>query len=420
MNVWILQTGEPLHIDAGNPRPMRAMNLANMLVSNGHKVVLWSSDFFHQEKKHRYNSEKVIEVSERLKIILIPSPGYQRNIGPARLWDHAVMAHNLSGMLDKTSDIPDIAFIGYPPIETASVMGNWLKKRGVKYIVDVKDQWPNIFVEALPSVMRPLGRLAFSPYFYLAKKCMKNATGVSAMSKSFVEWAAAFAGRKVHMEDMVVPLTTPDNNIVSHEFEPAYIWWDKMGIKDDGIPRFCFVGSHSRAFDMSLVMTAARNLSEAGIQCQFVICGDGPLSQNWRESASGSSNVYFPGWVDRVKAEALGRRSLAAIAPYQNVDNFISNMPNKIIDSLAQGLPILSPLKGEVMQLISEKKVGMSYGEDFRISLEDCIKTLIADKAIRNDMSANAKRTYEKEFSYEIVYGGLVRHLEELAGTHEE
>jgi hypothetical protein len=41
LTVWLLQTGEPLHCDAGQPRPMRAMNLANALVDAGHKVVLW-------------------------------------------------------------------------------------------------------------------------------------------------------------------------------------------------------------------------------------------------------------------------------------------------------------------------------------------------------------------------------------------
>ena len=38
MNIWILQTGEPLHIDEGKPRAMRAMNLSNKLVEAGHNV----------------------------------------------------------------------------------------------------------------------------------------------------------------------------------------------------------------------------------------------------------------------------------------------------------------------------------------------------------------------------------------------
>ena len=50
MRVWIFQTGEPLHIDGDNYRPMRAMNLANILIKRGHYVTIWSSAFYHQEK----------------------------------------------------------------------------------------------------------------------------------------------------------------------------------------------------------------------------------------------------------------------------------------------------------------------------------------------------------------------------------
>ena len=50
MKVWIFQTGEPLHSDDDNPRPMRAMNLANSLVDMGHSVIIWSSAYYHQKK----------------------------------------------------------------------------------------------------------------------------------------------------------------------------------------------------------------------------------------------------------------------------------------------------------------------------------------------------------------------------------
>ena len=50
MYIWIFQTGEPLHIDKEGLRPMRAMCLANKLIKEGHKVLIISSDFFHQKK----------------------------------------------------------------------------------------------------------------------------------------------------------------------------------------------------------------------------------------------------------------------------------------------------------------------------------------------------------------------------------
>ena len=96
--VWIFQTGEPLPLD-GNARAMRAINLSNALVASGHHVVLWSSDFYHQEKIHRFNDYKKVQISDLLEIRLIPSPGYEKNVGFARLFDHMVLATNLKKML---------------------------------------------------------------------------------------------------------------------------------------------------------------------------------------------------------------------------------------------------------------------------------------------------------------------------------
>ena len=78
MNIWIIQTGEPLHCDKDNSRPMRAMNLANFLISKGHNVTIWSSNFYHQKKIHRYTANKEIIVNNKLKIKLINSPGYTK------------------------------------------------------------------------------------------------------------------------------------------------------------------------------------------------------------------------------------------------------------------------------------------------------------------------------------------------------
>ena len=53
MNIWIFQTGEPLHLDKKQYRPMRCMNLANFFTKKKHNVTIFSSRFFHLEKKHR-------------------------------------------------------------------------------------------------------------------------------------------------------------------------------------------------------------------------------------------------------------------------------------------------------------------------------------------------------------------------------
>lgn len=415
MIVWILQTGEPLHIDAGNSRPMRAMNLANSLVDSGHNVVLWSSAFFHQEKRHRSKKAERITISEQLEIRIIPSPGYQRNISLGRLWDHAVLARNLGQQLKQETQLPDVAFVGYPPIEAAAVMTRWLSVRGVPSMLDIKDQWPNLFVDALPKSVRHLSRIAFAPYFHLAKRAMRDATGLSAMAEGFLTWAIDFAGRQRNSMDRVVPLTTPNGQVSAAELEAARQWWNNKGIVADGRLRVCFVGSHSPAFDIEPVYQAAKHFSSHGNQCEFVICGNGEYSAGWRSLMSGLPNVHFPGWIDRAQIEALAERSHAAITPYRNIDNFTKNLPNKVIDALSLGLPILSPLQGEVADLISKHKVGLRYGTDSGKTLVECIEVLRSDTELHQQISTNAFDLFQRDFSFKTVYGSLVSHLEMLA-----
>lgn len=398
---------------------MRAMNLSNSLVRAGHRVVLWSTAFYHQEKRHRSTNAKSIKISDNLEIRLIPSRGYRRNIGVGRLIDHAQLALNLKKMLKQTTNVPDVVFIGYPPIEVAAVLARWLARRGVPSLLDVKDQWPSLFLDALPATLRPLGRMALWPYFYMARRAMRDATGLSAMANGFIDWALGVADRKRTVMDGIFPLTSPVRQASASQLDEARLWWNEQGILDDGRPRICFVGSHMSIFDFKPLQAAA-NMAVNGIfPCEFVICGDGGSSAELRAMMSGLSNVYFPGWVDRPKIEALAERCQAALAPYLNIESFTRSIPNKIIDALSLGLPILSPLQGEVASLIAQHDVGLRYGTDTGKTLHNCLQDLMKDAALQKRMSQNARALYAARFSYEMVYGGLVKHLEKLASSRE-
>jgi len=416
--IWVFQTGEPLHIDEGNARPMRAMNLSNALARAGHRVVLWSTAFYHQEKLHRSATAQVLQIADLIEIRLIPSRGYRRHISLDRLIDHIQLAFNLKKMLEHSGPLPDVAFIGYPPIETAAVLARWLAKHDVPSLLDVKDQWPSLFLDAIPGPLRLLGRIMLWPYFYLARRAMREATGLSAMASSFLDWTLVVAQRARTDRDGVFPLTSPLGQVSASQREAARRWWDDRGIKDNGCPRVCFVGSHSQSFDFKPVQEAAKIAAKAEPRCEFVICGDGAFSAELRAMMSGLPNVYFPGWIDRPKILVLAERCRAALAPYLNIDSFQKSIPNKIIDALSVGLPILSPLQGEVATLITESGVGIRYGTDTGKTLHDCIQALMQDGTLQQGMSQKAHDLYAERFSFEMVYGELVNHLEKLAGSN--
>ena len=204
-------------------------------------------------------------------------------------------------------------------------------------------------------------------------------------------------------------LTTAIGNIDHQSLSLEKERWKDIGVHDkEGIERVFFAGTFSKAFEFDDIIDAAKQMSK----CQFILCGHGPCLAEIKDKADDLPNVVFPGWIDRLQMESLAEMSMATLAPYKNVKNFTLNIPNKIVDSLLLGLPILSPLKGEVESLIKNNKVGFTYGNNSM--LVDCIKSLIDDDKLRKEMSLNAKKLYEDEFEFDKVYDGLVNHLEHM------
>lgn len=389
---------------------MRAINLTNALLRHGHEVVLWSSAFYHSEKRHRALQFRTIRMSEQLTINLVPSPGYSRNIGIGRLWDHAVMALNLRRQLKREHfALPDVAFIGFPPIETSLVMLEWLSRQGVPAVIDVKDQWPSLFLEKIPTRLKPAAAVLLAPYFCMAKRAMRIASAFCSMSKGYLDWMAQFSGRPLSAGDMVIPLSTPRLRLNHESFEQARQWWQSQGVDLDSTRRFFFVGTFMSVFDFSGIRDAARRFLDEGIECQFVLCGEGGNSTEIRAMMADLSNVVFPGWVQQSQASALAASSVGCLIPYKNIENFTLNIPNKVIDAFSLGAPIVTSLRGELSALIENEGVGVfCEGQD---GYYHAMKRLLDDPEARGAMSLRCLALYDSRFSCETVYDQLVTNL---------
>lgn len=405
MKIWILQTGEPLQIDKARSRPMRAMNLSNALEKNGHDVLIWSSNFDHFSKNHRSKNENSFKVSDTLSIRLISSSGYNSNVGLARLIDHAKLALNLRKML-KNENPPDIAFIGYPPIETAWILTGWLKRRKIPIILDIKDAWPEVLLRVLPSKIRFLGRILLFPYTLMMKKTFKNVVGICAPTDEFLNWGLKKAGRERNLFDTVAPLTSPNSDFTNDEIISAGKWLDSLGIKNDETVRISFIGSLNTAFDFKPVIHAAQNLNY-----QFVIAGDGPMYKEIKNMSIGIKNIIMPGWLSECQSKVLSERSKIMLAPLKDLPDFRMSIPNKFFDYMSHGKPILSSISGVAGKLISDNNIGREYTNKDIDSLADLLNEVLADDNLITEMSSNSRRLFLENFSSERVYHNLVNHL---------
>ena len=411
--IWILQTGEPLECD-GDIRPMRAMSLANALVSHDFEVVIWTSRFFHQKKRHRV-VERLSPVRQGVTIKFIESPGYSSNVGLGRLWDHFLLAKNLKSVLSSVDhkEFPDLIFIGYPPIEISYVMASWARRRQIPCLIDVKDQWPELFLSKFEGVSRGLACVFLSPYFFLGRRALKQATGICSMSYPFLEWASSFAGRSVNGNDIVAPLTPFPFKIDPRTKATVAKWQKQLGNPFWSRKFILFVGSFSRAFDFNTVIKAAEYFEKKDQDLAFIFCGDGELKDDLVARSKGLENMFVLDWVSPQQIMALSEHAVASVAPYLDSQDFRMSIPNKVIDSLMLGLPVISSLGGEVKKLIDEERIGFFYKTSEELS-EVIIKALNGEAAY---MRSNARELYEKHFDYELVYGRLREHIMKLIAS---
>ena len=415
MYVWIFQTGEPLHIDKDGLRPMRAMCLANKLIKDGHKVLIISSDFYHQKKIKRTSRFANFQINKNLRIDLIPSIGYKKNIGFLRIVDHIILGINLKQYLSKKDiELPDVVFIGYPPIETSFFLISWLKKNKIKCILDVKDDWPQTFITPFSEIFRPIIKVFLLPYIYMAKSCMQRADAITSISLPLLRWVQIFSDRKeknynAFQNDFVAPLVREPIKIIKNNEKKDLK--KIFNFKKDNY--LIFVGSITSSFDFPLIYEAAKIIYKKDQNLKILIAGNGDKFNEIKILFKLSPNVILLNFVDKFTAANLIKESIGTIAPYYKFTHYERSIPNKFIESIEYGKPIITTLSGEVGNIIKNYQLGFSNcnnANDFAYaSLQ-----LYFDKKLKNQYSINCLKLFKKKYSYDIVFEKFIRSLNSL------
>ncbi len=413
MIVWIFQTGEPVPGDFGINNPMRCINLASALLKRGHEVVVWTSAFSHQSRRFRVIPDNPLIIDDALKVVYVRSTGYKSSIGLARLLDHVLLGFRCYMLIKRQSGrTPDVAFIGFPPIEFAFAAAIYLRRQGVPYVVDPKDMWPELFSERLPSVLRLCARAVFWPMKAMRNFVFRNAFAVSTISDGFLRWALHAAGRAAGVHDGVFPLTSAikplneDGRSRKQIISPIDV--TRIG---DG-PVFLYAGTLTHVLDIQGLRVAVRLLLADHPSARVVVCGDGAASAEFDSLAAECRNVVCLGRVSREVVVALLARASASLIPYRNFESMSAGVPNKFYDAMAAGVPIISCLSGDVARMIDSECVGLRYMEGDGASLHRCLVRYLDEPTIRDNHSANASRLYSSRFEFDVVYDRLCTVLE--------
>lgn len=410
MRVWLVTVGEPLPSDGPDERLHRTGLLADALASRGHEVLWWSSTFDHARKRFRVIGDQEIATLEGPRIRLLHGPAYRRNVSLARLANHRAIGRRFRD-LAPTEPTPDVILASWPTIELSREAVAYGRARGVPVVLDVRDLWPDIFVELAPPMARGLARLATSSMTRAARQAFGGAAAITGVTPSFVAWGLDHAARPASANDRAFPLGYSDRVPSPDAIARAKASWSKLNVGGPFV--VAFVGTMGlQKLDMAPVIAAARALRDQNVQ--FVLCGDGDGLATFKAMAAGLDNVVFPGRIGWAEIWTLLRIASVGLAPYRSSLNYTGNLPNKPIEYLSAGLPILSSLDGLLRSLLCRHGCGLTYrGGD---ELVAALSTLRAAPRHLEAMSSAATALYYDKFVAEDVYDAMAAHLEAIAG----
>ena len=408
MRIWLTELAEPLPMSPGR-RLMRVGLLAERLASAGHDVTWWTSTFDHVAKVQRFPEDATERVAGNYGIELLHGPGYAGNRSLARVRHHRRSAAAFARRAAR-APAPDLVYCCLPTLEVTDAGVRYATALGIPSVVDVRDLWPDVFLRAVPAGLRLLGRWVLAGEYRRARRILRSATAIVAVSQGYLEWALRHAGRARAPGDRVFPHGYPVERFAPEQLAGARRQLEAVGV--DPQRSVCsFVGTFGSTYDLGPVLATARALLERGDRrAQFVFAGDGEGAREWRARAAGLGNVVFTGWLSAAGIAALLEMSSVGLGAY--ADRAPQGLPNKLYEYLAAGVPILSSLRGESQALLTGAACGLTYAAGDPGSFAAALESLLADPEQRRAMGRRALAKFERDFRADAVYAALVRHLE--------
>lgn len=409
MNIWLIQIAEPLPITTGVGK-MRTALLADKLAEREHSILWWASTFDHFKKKWIFRTDTDLNVRNSFNIKALKGAGYKKNISFSRFVDHRIIARKFRRLAPEMPK-PDIIITSMPPHNLAFEVVMFAKDNNIPVLVDIRDEWPDLFLNYAPLRLRRFVKMALFRDFSIIKKTMQSANGLIAMMNPLLEWGLNYAKRDKTWRDRVFYLGYKRSIACTNKSDRM------LKLIEDIKNRFVvtFIGAFIHHANPSILIDCARELIDENIY--FVLAGDGDLFTEIKRKSSNLPNVALPGWLKQSEINTLLEYSDVGVCSTTQIRNAFAN---KAFVYLSAGLPVLSAWQGDLKDIIEEYQIGFYYPPNDVDALVNSIKKLYEDQELYRTMSNNALRVFNELFDADKIYNEYADHIEKIASGHRK
>ena len=379
--------------------------IGDFLSDAGYQVDLITTTFQHWEKAQR-DIDTIKKEDYKFRLKFIYEPGYRKNIDPRRIWSHHIAAKNLTKLLEQDGDY-DLIYCEIPPNDVALAAAEYAKKKGIPFVPDVNDLWP----EAMRMVLDipVVSDILFYPLQRDAEKVYSLVSGIIGTSDEYRD-------RPLKNQKLDVPRKTVYVGNEIAEFDKGVETYRPQIQKPGGEFWVSYAGTIGTSYDIRTMVLAGRELLDRGIdQIKIKILGGGPLKEELENLAKEKecTNVEFVGYAPYPKMAAYLAKSDIL------VNSFVKKAPQSIVtkigDYLAAGKPMINTcMSPEFRQKVETDGFGINIlPEDVKI-LTDAIMDLHKDREGCRIMGEKARKIAEEQFDRPESYKKIIELIEEL------
>lgn len=379
--------------------------LSEFLVDAGYEVDLITTTFQHWEKAQR-NISEIQKTKYKFHLKFIYEPGYKKNIDLKRVYSHRVAAKNLTALLEKEGDY-DLIYCEIPPNDVALAAASYAKKKGIPFVPDVNDLWP----EAMRMVLDipVVSSMIFHPLQRDAEKVYSLVSGIVGTSDEYRD-------RPLKNQKLDVPKVTVYVGNEIKEFDAGVEKYSPEIEKEEGEFWVTYAGTIGTSYDIrTLVLTGEELIRRRRLNIKIKILGGGPLKEELEQLAKEHhyKNVEFVGYMPYEKMAAYLAKSDIV------VNSFVKKAPQSIVtkigDYLASGHPMINTcMSPEFRKKVETDGFGVNIMPEDEEVLADAIEKLYENEDVREEMGKQARKIAEEQFDRPESYKKIVELIREL------
>jgi glycosyltransferase involved in cell wall biosynthesis len=287
---------------------------------------------------------------------------------------------------------PDLIIASSTPLTIALPALCAKALRGIPFIFEIRDPWPE-----LPRAMGVLPA-AIAPFMEgIANLACRHAAAVVALSEGMAETARARGADPARVQvigngcdlDLFGPHIAPWR-------PPEAAPWEVLAL---------YAGAHGRANGLGILVEAARLLAAQGeSRLRILLVGEGAEKTALMRAGAGLPNLTFLPPMPKRDVAGLFAGSQIALHILADCPAFAAwTAPNKLMDGLAAGRPVISNLPGDAARLLTEGGAGVAVTPGDAACLAAALIGLVEDPARRAAMGAAARGLAVRQYDRRLL-----------------